>query len=120
MPKPNKVELLSITYRVGDKIFAKSVTPLPAKQSITGKKAVAPPKKGAALPKSPTAGKKAVTGKSLSLMAKAAAPAVMAHPEAEVDNGCGPGCRCVNGFLEILICFGGDCQWQPTDTPCNC
>jgi len=41
------------------------------------------------------------------------------HPEA-ADGGCGDGARCVNGILEILICFGNTCQWESTGQPCNC
>jgi hypothetical protein len=97
MPKP-KVELVSITYKINGKIFTKTITPATPERS------------------GPASKKSADKHLSMTAHSHAIAPA---HPDA-LDNGCGEGARCVNGFLEILICFGSTCQWVPTNTPCNC
>ena len=34
------------------------------------------------------------------------------------DISCGPDCRCMNGFKERLISFGGAEIWMRTDEPC--
>jgi len=45
-------------------------------------------------------------------------PMLDAHADAVTNNDCGEGCRCVNGKMEILVCFGGDCVWESTGLPC--
>lgn len=39
----------------------------------------------------------------------------------EAFNGstpCGPDCKCVNGFVQRLVNFGGIPHWMPTNEPC--
>jgi len=62
---------------------------------------------------------KPIASKAVGAKKAAAGSSLAPHPIA-ADSGCGEGRRCVNGLLEILICFGGDCQWEPTGLPCNC
>ena len=106
MPKP-AIELVSFTYKVNGKLFTKNVT------------AAAAPAKKKASPLKKAAGKNLGLAAVRSLAPAAPMAPAAPHPDA-ADNGCGDGARCVNGLLEILICFGSTCQWERTNTPCNC
>lgn len=34
------------------------------------------------------------------------------------STSCGPDCKCVNGFVQRLVTFGGISHWIPTPEPC--